>query len=311
MLNILFAASAADWSDYKNVLPAEFARLGLQVNLVCQTEHPETIDYIIYAPSSALQDFSPFASVKAVLSLWAGVEGIVNNKTLTQTLCRLVDPGLAEGMREWVSGHVLRYHLGMDAHVQNQIGIWRADSFAPLARDRSVGILGLGELGHSCAIALKALGFQVHGWSRTQKVIPGIECHFGDTGLNYTLERAEILVLLLPETKATKQIVNTDTCALMPKGVKIINAGRGALIDDDALLNALSTSQISHATLDVFNIEPLPEDHPYWHHPKVTVTPHIASATRPQSAAATIANNVMRGETGEPFLHVVNPSRGY
>ena len=125
------------------------------------------------------------------------------------------------------------------------------------------------------------------------------------------LSRAEILVLLLPLTAATENILSTETLALLPKGATLINPGRGALIDDAALLAALDSGQIGQATLDVFRTEPLPADHPYWHHPKVTVTPHIASATRPESAAEAIAENIRRSEAGETLLHLVDRSAGY
>jgi glyoxylate/hydroxypyruvate reductase A len=174
-----------------------------------------------------------------------------------------------------------------------------------------VTILGLGALGAACAKALAGLGFQVAGWSRSPKQIEGVTCHSGDQGLNDALANTDILVLLLPLTPATTDIINERTLAIMPPGSVIINPGRGALIDDAALLSALDTGHISHATLDVFRVEPLPENDPYWHHPKVTVTPHIASETRPETAAERIAENIRRGEAGEPFLNLVDRTRGY
>ena len=310
-LTALFAASEADWPDYESALPTAFVARGLDVRLVRKTDTPEDIDYIIYAPNGPLRDFGPYINAKAVLSLWAGVESIVSNATLTQPLCRLVDPGLAEGMREWVVGHVLRYHLGLDQHIREQDGVWRENLIAPLARQRRIGILGLGELGRTCATALVSLGFSVSGWSNSAKSIDGVSAHSGDDGLRHVLERSDILVLLLPNTPATTDILNSDRLSWLPQGAFLINPGRGALIDDDALLSALDSGQIAHATLDVFRVEPLPAQHPFWAHPNVTVTPHIASATRPQTAAEVIAENIARGESGTPFLHQVNRQRGY
>lgn len=310
MPKALFAAPANSWNDYKKPLEIAFSDAGLTVDVVNETNAPETIDYIIYAPNGPVTDFTPFSNCKAVLSLWAGVEKIVTNSTLTQPLCRMVDTGLEEGMVEWVTGHVLRHHLGMDRQILNQNGVWNPQ-VPPLARDRNVTILGMGELGRACAKALAALNFRVTGWSRTPKTVAEIRCLHGDNGLNDALACAEILVLLLPLTSDTDGLLNAERLGRMPKGAILINPGRGPLIDDTALLDALNTGQIGHATLDVFRIEPLPADHPFWAHPHVTVTPHIASATRPVSAARVIAENIRRGEASEPFLFPVDRSLGY
>ena len=125
------------------------------------------------------------------------------------------------------------------------------------------------------------------------------------------LAHSEILVLLLPQTDETTHIINARTLALMTKGARILNPGRGPLIDDDALIDALNAGHIAHATLDVFATEPLPNNHPYWAHPNVTVTPHIASETRPKTAAEVIAQNVARGKRQQPFLFEVDRSVGY
>lgn len=310
MINILFAAKPASWAEYKAPLRRALNNTGLAYTLLPKTSDPASIDYIIYAPNGPVTDFSPFIRAKAVLGLWAGVEAITDNKTLTIPLTRMVDHGLTEGMVEWVTGHTLRHHLGMDRHILGQDGEWR--SFVPpLARDRNVAVLGLGELGGACATALAALNFNVLGWSRRAKNIKDITCLHGDEGLAQTISQAEILILLLPLTPDTENLLNARCLAQMPKGAFIINSGRGALIDDDALLKSLDTGQISHATLDVFRIEPLPKTHPYWSHPQVTVTPHIASETRPESSSRVIAENIRRGEAGEPLQHVVDRNAGY
>jgi len=174
-----------------------------------------------------------------------------------------------------------------------------------------VTILGLGALGTACGQALTQLGFPVTGWSRSPKSVEGIRCLHGSEGLREALTDAQIVILLLPDTAATENTLNEDTLALLAKGAFIINPGRGPLIDDTALLAALDSGQIAHATLDVFRVDPLPETHPYWSHPQVTVTPHIASSTRPESASQVIAEQILRGERNEPFLHVVNRDTGY
>lgn len=307
-LTVLFPMPAL-WDEWQAPLTAALAEAGIAARLVPEAE-PGTVDYIVYAPSSPLQDFTPYSRTRAVLSLWAGVERIVGNPTLTMDLCRMVDPALTEGMVEWVVGHALRHHLGMDRHIVNPGRVWDP-TCPPLARERPLTILGLGALGAACGQALAALNFPVTGWSRTPKEVPGLTCLSGGDGLDRALSTAAILVTLLPRTPETENILDARSLALLPKGAVILNPGRGALIDDEALLAALDGGHIGHATLDVFRVEPLPPDHRYWSHPRVTVTPHIAADTRTSTAARVIVENIRRGEAGEPFLHRVDRVRGY
>ncbi|MFW8594363.1 2-hydroxyacid dehydrogenase [Cribrihabitans neustonicus] len=308
-VNVLFAGRPDAWPAYQPLLKAELSRRGVEAELRDRFA-PEDVDYIVYAPNGPVSDFTPFTRLKAVLSLWAGVERIVTNKSLTVPLTRMADSGLQEGMTEWVAGHVLRYHLGMDAQIRGLNGRWHRH-VPPLARGRKVTVLGLGALGAAAARTLAILGFNVTGWSRSLKEIDGITCHSGPEGLRAALSEAGILVLLLPDTPATENILNAETLAWLPRGARILNPGRGTLIDDAALLEALDSGQVGHATLDVFRTEPLPAAHPYWQHPNVTVTPHIASETREGTAAELIAENIRRNEAGEPLLHLVDRARGY
>ena len=310
MLNVLFSAKPKAWDAYQTPLNAAFAEAGLDVHLA--RDHPPTAtDYIVFAPNGPVTDFAPYTNTKAVLSLWAGVETVVDNPSLTQPLCRLVDTSLTRGMVEWVTGHCLRHHLGMDAHINGQDGVWRDHISPPLASARPVTILGIGALGAACGQALTALGFPVTGWSRSAKNVSGLRCLHGDDGLVQALTGAQIVILLLPQTPATTDILNADRLAMLAPGAFIINPGRGPLIDDHALLQALDSGQVAHATLDVFRVEPLPDDHPFWAHPRVTVTPHIAATTRPETAAQIIVDNIKRGEAGQPFLNVVDRGLGY
>lgn len=309
-LNIQFAAPQADWQDYAPHLQSAFHEAGIEVALQQSFAKPETVDYLIFAPSGPVSDFTPFTRARAVLGLWAGVETIVSNPTLTQPLTRMIDPGLTEGMVEWVVGNVLRHHLGLDRHILHQDGEWR-DTPPPLARDRHVSILGLGALGSACAQALRALNFTVSGWSQRPKDVAGVRCLTGEDGLEQALSCADFLVLLLPQTPQTTHVLNAKTLTQLPDGAVVLNPGRGPLIDDAALLAALDSGKVSHATLDVFDSEPLPGDHPFWAHPKVTVSPHIASHTRPATAARTIVENIKRDQAGLPLQAMVDRARGY
>ncbi len=309
-VKVLFAAREKDWPDYREVLPRALAEKGVAADL--SRDHPPAeVDWIVYAPGGPIADFSPFTRAKGVLSLWAGVERIVGNPTLAQPLARMVDEGLRQGMVEWVAGHVLRHHLNLDHHILHQDGIWRPRA-PKLAHDRPVTVLGLGELGLACALAVAGLGFPVTGWSRRPTEEPRLARTLSGTeGLSKALRAAEIVVLLLPLTPDTESLMNTERLALPAHGFVLLNPGRGALIDDAALLAALDAGHVGHATLDVFRKEPLPPDHPFWAHPKVTVSPHIAAETRPETASRVIAENVRRGEAGEPLLYLVDRRAGY
>ena len=309
MINILFAAKPERWTAYEAPLRTALANAGIEAHLA-QDIAPEQVDYIVYAPNSDLKDFRPYTHAKAVLNLWAGVEQITGNETLKIPLARMVDPGLTKGMVEWVTGHVMRYHLGMDAHIVNPSHAWIVKT-PPLAQEREVVIFGLGALGTACAQALLGLGFRVTGWSRSAKNVAGVTCLHGDEGLAEALSRAEIAVTLLPDTPATTNLFNAETLSQMPRGAFLINPGRGPLIDDDALIAALDAGQIAHATLDVFRIEPLPQEHPFWAHSQVTVTPHIAAETRASTASEVIVENIKLGEQGAPFINLVDRALGY
>lgn len=310
-MTILFASPK--WQEYRIFLKDAFEENELDFNEVTidQGIEPSTVEFIIYSPDSSIEDFSPFKNIKAVLNLWAGVEDIIHNKTLIKPLVRLVDNGMKQGMVEWCLAHVLRHHLSTDLHVKNQDGIWRSDTVPPLATGVNVGILGLGALGSSVAKALSSIGFKVQGWSQTKKDIANVESFAGFEGLTKVLSSAQILILLLPLTPNTKFIINSKTVKLLPRDAIIINPGRGLLINDDALLEALNSGQVSHATLDVFSKEPLSPKHPYWEHPKVTVTPHIAAHTRPQSSADTLAKSILQIRRGEIPVGLVNPKTFY
>ena len=271
---------------------------------------PGDVDWLVLGDVSDAVDFAAHRRAKAVHCLWAGVEAVLRRDP-PQPVIRLIDPeGLTAGMTEWVVGHVMRHHLGLDRWTAPPHPGWVHD-LPPLARDRRVGLIGMGELGAASARALAELGFDVAGWSRTPKDVPGIASHVGADGLREVIGRSEILVLLVPHTPETEGLMDAGRLGWMPEGSVLLNPGRGALLDEDALLAALDRGRPARATLDTFRTEPLPDGHPFWSHPRVTVTPHIASATRPDTAAKVVAANVARGERGEPLVGLVDRARGY
>lgn len=260
--------------------------------------------------------FAKLPKLKYIHSLWAGIERLVTDpdRPYGVPIFRMVDFGLTQGMVDYMTGHTYRHHLATDRVIrENAKADWNP-VVPPLATDRKVGILGLGVLGMAVANNLHQCGFKVYGWSRSAKSSPDFFCLAGDQGLDVTLRESSILLLLLPRTPLTENIINAETLAKMPQGASIINAGRGELIDDDALLDALDTAHISGATLDVFREEPLPKDHRYWSHPRVLVTPHIAAETRIVSGTRTVLQNIHALEHGGDEFTIpgrVSPDSSY
>ncbi len=263
-----------------------------------------------YPPPGAL---AQFPALRFIHSLGAGVDHILADPHFPAgaTLVRLVDPAMTTAMTEYVALQVLRLHLHDIAYREQQAArIWR-ELDQPLAAVRPVGILGLGVLGTATALRLNALGFDVAGWSRGERQLPGIACHHGSDGLARLLARSEILVCLLPLTPATENILDARLFAALPRGAALVNCARGAHLVEADLLAALDSGQVSAAALDVFRAEPLPPDHPFWRHPRIVVTPHVAAATPVPTAAAIIAAALRSWAEGKEPANVVAPARGY
>ncbi len=251
--------------------------------------------------------------LRLIHSLGAGVDHVLADPKLPKQvpLLRLIDPYMTRAMVEYMVFQVLRLHLKEPEYRRQQaLAEWR-QLVPPVAPDRRVGILGLGELGTATAAALVGLGFAVAGWSRTEKRVPGVESFAGAAALPAFLARSEILLCLLPLTEATTGILGTETFRHLPKGAGLINAGRGRHLVEADLVTAFETGQIAEAVLDVFAQEPLPSDHPFWTHPRVVVTPHVAAMTNPATAAQCIAANLRRLGAGDPFEDRIDPRTGY
>jgi len=226
-------------------------------------------------------------------------------------LVRMVEEGVTSLVRDYVVMGVLGLHRDLPAYLEQQKQkVWKVRDFA-WADQRRVGILGLGELGLAVAHALAPFGFQLSGWSRSPKSIAGVACHHGADGLRAMVAKPDILVCLLPLTAETRHILNAELFAQLPRGAGLVQAGRGGHLDQDALLAALESGQLSGAFIDVTDPEPLPADHPLWHQPRVVLTPHIAGHTRSETAAAATVENIRRHLSGLPPKGLVEPGRGY
>ena len=247
-----------------------------------------------------------------VQSLWAGVERIIPLFEHRQTqLVRLIDPMLAETMAEAVLTWTLYLHRKMHRYqAQQRRQHWQPLDYQPAEATR-VGILGLGELGQASAHRLQQNKFQVSGWSRTEKQLANIDCRHGEQGLQQLLQRSDILICLLPLTAQTRQLLNKETLAHCKAGACLVNFARGAIIDDQALLQQLDTDQLEHAVLDVFATEPLPSTHRYWQHPKVSVLPHISAPTSRASACQVVSRNIQRFRATGDLPSPVDLKRGY
>jgi glyoxylate/hydroxypyruvate reductase A len=253
-----------------------------------------------------------FPNLKAILSLGAGIDGLIADRTLPDVpVVKMVDPSLTRTMSEYVLAAVLRHHRGFDRFERAGRERRWAYAFPPQASERRVGIMGLGELGAEAARILVAHGFSVAGWSRTAKSVAGVESFAGADQLGAFLSRTDILVCLLPLTADTAGILNEQTFDLLPEGAFVINAARGGHLVDEDLIGALAGARLAGATLDVFHEEPLPQESPLWGRPEILITPHIASYCVPASAAEGVIDNVRRALAGEPLLNVVDRHRGY
>ncbi|MSQ89567.1 MAG: glyoxylate/hydroxypyruvate reductase A [Betaproteobacteria bacterium] len=254
--------------------------------------------------------FSGLARLKLVQSMWMGVENIINDAELPPgvPVARLIDPGMVAAMGETVIAYVLDWHRHFWGYRQfQQDKVWKRRR-QYLASDRCIGLLGLGELGSSIAEKLRAMGFNVAGWSRRPKQLEGVFC---STDLEAVLARSDAVVCLLPLTPQTRGILNQDSIQKIRKDGCIINVARGGHLVMPDLLAALASGHLARAYLDVFETEPLPADSPLWSHPSITLTPHIAALTEPRTSVGKIAENIERIRRGEAPLNTVDFSAGY
>ena len=310
-LNI-FVSTGSKTTKYKKILEEEIKNQFLEYNIIEDISRNSEVNAIIYSDESEISDFSIFPDDAVIFSIFAGVEKTLLNKSIRQPLVRLIDIEMTECMAEWCAAHVLRYHLDLDEYIKPEKNEWKSYSTERLlANQVNVGILGLGILGTATANKLRKLDFNVTGWSTTEKNLSGIKSLVGLNGLAKILSNSDYLILLLPLTEETKNIINSGSLKMVKKGAILINAGRGGLIEDNDLLKALDSGKISRCTLDVFDEEPLPKGHPFWSHDKVTVTPHISAPTRLQSSIKSILKNIGRIKKGLQPNGLVQKERFY
>lgn len=297
------AAERAQWLDLlRAALPEE--------DWVLEPGPEVEIAVVANPPPGALQGLPRLGFIQ---SLWAGVEKLLADATLPAgiPLARMVDPAMNEAMPQTALWAVLGLQRGFfQVQAQQRRREWRQPA-QPRVAEWRVLVLGLGELGGRVAQALAAQGYAVAGYSRSPATLAGVECLHGEAALAAALARADTIVNLLPLTAATRGFFDAARLAQCKPGASLVNLARGAHVVEADLLAALDSGRLGHAVLDVFQVEPLPPEHPFWAHERVTVLPHTAAQTDARSAAALVAANLRAWRAGRRPEHMVERERGY
>jgi glyoxylate/hydroxypyruvate reductase len=303
-----------NYTYFLNNIPQQLTTLepGLDIRIYPAIDDYNEIDFAIaWRPPFGI--FTQFPNLRCIASLGAGVDHLVADQDLPThiPIVRIVDPNMSVEITQYVVATVLYWMKRFDVWAANQAQkVWgRSLSFN--FGHKTVGILGLGFLGKHAAEALQSLGVKVIGWSNSPKQLPNIQTFTGASELSLFLSKSDALVCLLPLTPETHGILNAKNFAQLPPDAYLINLGRGGHLIEADLLAALSSGQLSGACLDVFPEEPLPASHPFWGHPQIRVTPHIASVTNPMTVSAQILDNYHRAIAGMPLLNQVDTQKGY
>lgn len=306
-MHITFSCShtrAAPWLDgFREALP--------QATIEDWVAGDLQADYaVVWSPPQQFMDEQ--AGLKAIFNIGAGVDALMNLRLPPRSLVvRIDDGGMAVQMAEFVCHALIRHFRELDCYEDDvRHGAWSYRK--PRRRGECpVGIMGLGVLGERVARAVAQFEFPVLGWSRSAKELPGVRCFAGEAQFDAFLRATRVLVCLLPLTPETHNIMNAANLSRLMPGGYVINVARGAHLVDEDLIALLDSGHLAGATLDVFRIEPLPEQHPFWTHPKITVTPHTSARTLRDETIAQIAGKIGALERGEPIAGVVDLKKGY
>jgi glyoxylate/hydroxypyruvate reductase A len=306
---LVYKANEERGREWREIFAREAPEI--QFRMWPEVGDPESVEYLVLwqPPPNLLEKFP---NAKVLFSVAAGIDHLdLASLPPDLPLVRMVEPGITQTMVDYVSFAVLALHRNLlDYAEQQRKKIWSEIRVKP-SGDRRVGVMGMGVLGTAALERLGALSFQCAGWSRTPKQLVGVDCYAGEAQLEAFLARLDILVCLLPLTADTGGILNARTFRALPHGASLVNVGRGGHVVQTDLLEALDEGRLSGAVIDVLEEEPPPDDHPFWTHPRILLTPHISSMTQPLTAAPLVINNIRRHRGGEPLLNVVDRSRGY
>ena len=304
----LFNSDAARGAVFREAFACELP--DLEFYHCSEAIDPEKIRYLL--TWNVPDDVSRFRNLEVLFSIGAGVDQF-KSETIPDhvKLVRMVEDGIIRMMQEYVVLGVLTLHREMLAYREQQrSGVWQALATSQ-APDRRVGFLGVGMLAQAAIDRLKPFRFPLAAWSRSKKVIEGVTCFHGTDQLGDFLRGTDVLVCLLPLTEQTSGILNERLFSLLPAGARLLHVGCGPQLDQGALIEALDSGHLAAAMLDVTDPEPLPESHPLWSHPKVIITPHIASVTQPHTAAQSVIENIRRHRAGRNPVGLVDRTLGY
>ena len=306
-MNITFCCTDTKAEPWLQGLQAALPGVALSV---WQPGAPAADYAVVWAPPQQFLDEQ--TRVKALFNIGAGVDALLKLRLPpTALVVRLDDAGMAVQMAEYVCHAVIRHFREFDDYEKAmRAGQW-AFRKPRLRQDFPVGVLGLGVLGERVARALAQFDFPVNGWSRTPKAIDGVRTFSGAEGMNDFLAASRVLVNLLPLTPETENILNRATLSRLQAGGYVINVARGAHLVDGDLIALLDSGHLAGATLDVFRTEPLPADHPFWSHPRITLTPHTSARTLRDESITQMVGKIVALERGEAIAGIVDPVRGY
>jgi glyoxylate/hydroxypyruvate reductase A len=304
----LFNSNAARGEVFRQVFARELP--DLEFYHCSESIDPEKVRYLL--TWSVPDDVSRFRNLEVLFSLGAGVDQFKPETVPDHVkLVRMIEDGIIRMMEEYVVLGVLTLHREMLAYREQQgRGLWQALA-TPQAIDRRVGFLGLGALAQAAIDRLKPFRFPLAAWSRSKKAVEGVTCFHGHDQLGSFLGATDILVCLLPLTEQTRGILNARIFSSLSAGARLLHVGRGPQLDQEALIEALDSGRLAAAMLDVTDPEPLPEGHALWSHPKVIITPHIASVTQPYTAAQSVIENIRRHRAGRNPIGLVDRTLGY